>query len=176
MLREFWNDIKGNVKYTLSVLAGSAVVTGVVALTHGLNLWQQAALAGSFIFMLALVILSWRHRAASQSRPEPQIDTAPSAWEHARVERAQIELTIVSALPVMALALAYIYNHPHTPVANCEDYLMDMGFKDPTEGIWPLERSSLISIDGRMNVGPSHNPLVVLEIERFLEHMRLTDF
>jgi hypothetical protein len=52
LLRQ-WNDIKGNVKFYALGLAGSAILTTVGLLTHGLKWWQQATLL--FIFGAVLV-------------------------------------------------------------------------------------------------------------------------
>lgn len=57
-LYEQWKDIRGNVKWAVLVLVGGGVVTGVVALTHGLALWQQVCLSASFVFMLSWAIVA----------------------------------------------------------------------------------------------------------------------
>jgi hypothetical protein len=50
-LRQQWNDIKGHVKFAVLLFVGGSVVTLVVALTHGLVLWQQVVLAGCFVVL-----------------------------------------------------------------------------------------------------------------------------
>jgi hypothetical protein len=57
-LRQQWDDIKGHVKYAVVLVLGTAVVSGVVALTHGLLLWQQVALAGCFVLLFGWAILA----------------------------------------------------------------------------------------------------------------------
>ena len=64
-LRQQWADIRGNVKYAVVLLVGGLVVTGVVALTHGLLLWQQVILAACFVLLFGWALFAttaaWRH-------------------------------------------------------------------------------------------------------------------
>ncbi len=57
-LLRYWNDIKGNVKYAVALIIGTAIVTGVVALTHGLCLWQQVVLAGCFVLLFGWALMA----------------------------------------------------------------------------------------------------------------------
>jgi hypothetical protein len=57
-LHQQWNDIKGNVKYAIILVFGTAVLTGVVALTHGLLLWQQVVLAGCFALLFGWALFA----------------------------------------------------------------------------------------------------------------------
>lgn len=81
-LRQQWNDIKGNVKYAVVLVVGAAVVTGVVALTHGLLLWQQVVLAGCFVLLFGWALfattMAWRRQI-----PASQVASVANTLEDA---------------------------------------------------------------------------------------------
>ena len=84
-LRQQWNDIKGHVKFAVLLFVGGSVVTLVVALTHGLVLWQQVVLAGCFVFLFGWALFetmaaSSHHLPGSRpaglpTQPEAQQET-----------------------------------------------------------------------------------------------------
>ena len=77
-LSQQWNEIQGNVKYYALVLLGSAIVTAVVAITHGLQLWQQVWLAALFLLMLMVLVVAIVPRASR--RPNPGMTLAESTF------------------------------------------------------------------------------------------------
>jgi hypothetical protein len=75
-----WNDIKGNVKFFIVTFIGSGVVSLVVALTHGLAVWQQTVLALCFLLLFGWAIAATAaHR--STSAPAPVEQPPPSSPE-----------------------------------------------------------------------------------------------
>ncbi len=70
-----WNDIKGNVKYGLILLAGA----GMIALTRGLQWWQQAGLMVIFLGLViwAVSAIIRAHNAEELVRNAPARAPAP---------------------------------------------------------------------------------------------------
>src|SRR5580704_3630144 len=46
-----WDDIRGNAKWAAMIVIGNGFMILAVALTHGLQLWQQVALSVCFVFL-----------------------------------------------------------------------------------------------------------------------------
>jgi hypothetical protein len=57
-LQKQWRDISGNFKFWLVTLITGGIVTLAIALTHGLQLWQQITLAILFLVLFAIAIVA----------------------------------------------------------------------------------------------------------------------
>ena len=94
-LRQQWNDIKGNVKYAIVLAIGAVVVAGVVALTHGLLLWQQVALAGCFVLLfgwaLFATIMASRHQLPVVPLAAPPFGLEPERAVQLNQEASDLE-------------------------------------------------------------------------------------
>jgi hypothetical protein len=92
-LRRQWNDIRGNVKYAAVLLISGLVVTGVVALTHGLSLWQQAVLAACFLLLFGWALFATtaasRHHLP-EGRPDGSQDRIAELNQELFNTRAQL--------------------------------------------------------------------------------------
>jgi hypothetical protein len=72
-----WKIIEANVKYSLALLIGTGIVTGVGIITHGLRWWQQAVLTGCFTLLFgwavtATALASRRRKNALRDHITPE--------------------------------------------------------------------------------------------------------
>ena len=66
-LQRQWNDIKGNVKFWILSFVVVATMTGAVAITHGLALWQQVVIMLMFTVLLVWSVAATASLAALES-------------------------------------------------------------------------------------------------------------
>jgi hypothetical protein len=88
-LRRQWDDIKGNVKYAIVLACGTAIVTSAVALTHGLQLWQQAALAACFLLLFGWAVIA-TVGAVSGANAQPHNPPGTDLGEQIRILKGQL--------------------------------------------------------------------------------------
>ncbi|MGA2269867.1 MAG: hypothetical protein ABSH44_15465 [Bryobacteraceae bacterium] len=90
-----WDDIKGNVKYGLLLFILGVIMAGVVAVTHGLALWQQVTLTAFFLVLVAWALLATAAHRAAENRgfaraqsstpsefPASEISASVKAFQH----------------------------------------------------------------------------------------------
>jgi hypothetical protein len=57
-LAKQWQDIRGNFKFWLTLIIGSAMVTAAVAITRGLEWWQQTILLVLFVMLFGWAVIA----------------------------------------------------------------------------------------------------------------------
>jgi hypothetical protein len=94
-----YRDIEGHFKWYLVLLIGDGIVTAVVALTHGLLLWQQAALAGCFV-----LLFGWAVAVTVVSRRNSDVaNVKPSTQENPSLDSIRSELARLNPYQVLAV-------------------------------------------------------------------------
>jgi hypothetical protein len=74
-LLDQWHDISGNAKFAIVTLIGGGIVTAAIAITHGLQLWQQIVLASIFGVLFAIAVVATY--AATRQRVIPEEVVSP---------------------------------------------------------------------------------------------------
>jgi hypothetical protein len=173
-----WNDIKGNVKYAILVVLGAGVVTGTVALTHGLlvwqQVWQQVGLAGCFVLLFGWAVFATARHPLLKSQAAPGAPSPPpdgtlkalilSSTDEKLLDAARDDLRSLKFEHRVALRL--VHNSPGQFVGEYVRQLETLKIADGDKIIkWLMGATVLINSSPQMRLSQSPHAFIKRLVE-----------